>query len=190
MPRRGFLRGIAFAALAAVGALPWLLVARPFLGSATALDLYLVAVTAAYLGDFVAERPRRAAVFLIAGLAGIALAILTRNRIELVTGLGVLVAIIRSGFLRSGFLHSGFLHRSPAARAVVTEAILVGAGLAFARHLGGPSLAGVVLAIWGFFLVQSFYPLVGGIRVRSRAADRDPFEEAHARALAILQRCW
>ena len=185
MPRRGFLRGIAFAALAAVGALPWLLVARPFLGSATALDLYLVAVTAAYLGDFVAERPRRAAVFLIAGLAGIALAILTRNRIELVTGLGVLVAIIRSGFLRSGFLH-----RSPAARAVVTEAILVGAGLAFARHLGGPSLAGVVLAIWGFFLVQSFYPLVGGIRVRSRAADRDPFEEAHARALAILQRCW
>jgi len=185
MPRRGFLRGIAFAALAAVGALPWLLVARPFLGSATALDLYLVAVTAAYLGDFVAERPRRAAVFLIAGLAGIALAILTRNRIELVTGLGVLVAIIRSGFLRSGFLH-----RSPAARAVVTEAILVGAGLAFARHLGGPSLAGVVLAIWGFFLVQSFYPLVGGIRVRSRAADRDPFEEAHARALAILERCW
>jgi hypothetical protein len=82
---------------------------------------------------------------------------------------------------------SAFLYGRPAARAVVIETFLVAGGLLFARFLAGHSALAMVLSVWSFFLVQSFYFLVGEARQRERSgAHPDPFEDARARALALL----
>jgi len=58
-----------------------------------------------------------------------------------------------------------------AARASVIETALVGAGLVFARLLAGRSPVALVLALWGFFLVQSLWLLVGDVRARGGTAN-------------------
>ncbi|MGH7803632.1 MAG: hypothetical protein ACREQJ_04740, partial [Candidatus Binatia bacterium] len=120
----------------------------------------------------------RVATSLVALAAGLAVAVLARSVAELAIGLGAILAVGRSAFL----------YRAPAARAAVVEALLIGGGLLFARWLAGPSPLGMVAALWGFFLVQSIYFLIGGVRGRPvTGRRRDPFEEAHARALALLE---
>jgi hypothetical protein len=42
------------------------------------------------------------------------------------------------------------------------------------------------LAVWGFFLVQSGFALIGARDARPASEPRDPFEAANARAMAIL----
>ena len=76
------------------------------------------------------------------------------------------------------------LRRAPG-RALALELALGAAGLALARLAFAPSLAGTVLAIWAFGLVQSAWPLLG----EGRAAELpglDPFDEARRRAEALL----
>jgi hypothetical protein len=70
---------------------------------------------------------------------------------------------------------------------VVLEVGLVGGGLLLARFLAGPSLVAIMLAVWGFLLVQSFFFLVPGAREGARGTpQRDPFDAAHERARALL----
>jgi hypothetical protein len=46
----------------------------------------------------------------------------------------------------------------------------------------------VAFAIWGFFLVQSFFFLLGGVAERAATpAGLDPFEVARARAVALME---
>ena len=173
-----FARSAAFAAVAGIGALPWLVTVGPFLGTRLALVCYLVALAATYVAGVAPSRRRGlwagAAVFVLGGC----LALATRTLPELTIGLGVVVATVRGAFL----------YRLPPARAVTLEVVLIGGGLLFARYLAGPSLIAVMLAVWGFLLVQSFYFFVGGVRVRAPAApQRDPFDIAHDRAGALLE---
>ena len=63
-----------------------------------------------------------------------------------------------------------------------------GGGLVFARFLFGPTVTALVLALWGFFLVQSLYFLLGGKHAPSLARHPDPFQDAYARATALLDR--
>jgi hypothetical protein len=173
-----FARSILFAALAAGFASPWLALARPILGGKWALALYLVAVVAAYLGGLAPPRRRGIPIFVAALLAGGGVAIVASSPSELALGLCAVLAVGRSGFL----------YRAPAARAVVIEAALAGGGLVFARFLAAHSPLALALALWSFFLVQSFYFLVGGIRVRSGGGRHpDPFQDAYGRALALLE---
>jgi hypothetical protein len=68
------------------------------------------------------------------------------------------------------------------------ETCLLAGGLGLSRFLAGPNPLQIALAIWGFFLVQSFFFLVGGVAERAEvAAGLDPFELARARALALLE---
>ena len=174
-----FAAGLLFAALAAGGVLPWLLVAKPISGAYTALALYLVAALAAYVALIAPERSRGFVALLVTLAAGIAVAGAARSITELALGLGVVLAVARSGFLYG---------RSPA-RAVVLETFLVAGGLLFARFLAGHSALALVLAVWGFFLVQSFYFLAGEPRRReSSGRHPDAFEDACGRALALLDR--
>lgn len=174
-----FPRAIAFAALAAGGVLPWLVLARPILGAETALHAYLVGAAAAYLAGLARERGRAAVVFVVAAAVGIAAGLATRTATELALALGVLVAVGRSAFL----------YRSSPARAAAIETLLIGGGLVFARLLCGRSAAPLVLALWTFFLVQSLYFLMGGIRRRARSGrERDAFQDAYGRAVALLER--
>jgi hypothetical protein len=174
---RTFSGGLLFAASAAAGVLPWLLVARPIIGSFGALALYLVASLAAYLAVIAPDGPRAARAAAASLLAGLALAASAESIAVLAVALALVLAVGRS-------LVSDV--RSPA-RAVLVEAALFAGGLSFARFLAaGPAFA-LVLAVWGFFLVQSLYFVVGDARSRETArCHPDPFEDAHARALALL----
>lgn len=175
-----FPRSLCFALGAAGAALPWWLAVRPILGGFGALATYAVAVVAAYLAGLARERGRAAVTLMIALGVGSMLVAFARSLTELALGEAVFLAVARSGFL----------YRMPAARAVVVELVITGGGLLFARFLSGGSLASLVLVPWGFFLVQSLYFLVGGVAARSARcrAHPDPFDDAHARAVALLER--
>jgi len=156
-----FGRSAAFAACAALGWTPWVLLGGP-------RAFYLVGVTAVYVAGL--GGPVAATLTAVAGGA----LLLVGDAAVLCVGLAVVLAVARSAFL----------YRAAPARAVVVETALAGGGLVFARLLGTPSLA-----IWGFFLVQSFFFLVGGVRARETATGHsDPFEAAHARAMEVLER--
>lgn len=175
----GFGRSLVFAAVAATATAAWLLVGAPVLGGRRALALWLVGLLVAYLAGLVPARRRALPVATLAGLAGLGLLALAPSMSALVLGLAALLGVARSVFL---------CPRRPA-RAVAAELLLLGGGLVFARALGGPSLHGVLLAVWGFLLVQSCFFLVAGERVRPpRGTERDPFAGAHARLVALLER--
>jgi hypothetical protein len=177
-PRGAFAKSLWFAAVSA-GALPlWLLLARPILGADRAIGVYFVLAAAAYLATIAPVRRRALAAAASATAAGGVAALLIRAPSELVLVLGVLIAVARSGFL---------YHGAPV-RSVAIEAIVAGGGLVFARFLFGPTAAALVLALWGFFLVQSLYFLLGGRHAPTAARHPDPFQDAYGRALALLDR--
>jgi hypothetical protein len=173
-----FGRSAAFAAVAALGWMPWAIVVAPILGWPAARAVYLVGVTAVYAGGLAESPPRRASVALVVALAGGLLALVARGTPELCIALAAALGVARSGFL----------HRAAPARGVAIEAVLLVGGLLFARFLvGGP--LGTALAVWGFFLLQSCFFLMGGVGGSARAGRHpDPFEEAWARATDVLER--
>jgi hypothetical protein len=169
--------GVAFAAVAALGWMPWLLVAGPLLGLAGARVVYLIAVAAFYVAGLSSRRTRRLTAALGAVAAGVALAFIARSTNEVVLGLAGVIGIVRSGFL----------HRRAPAQAVALEVCLLGGGLVLARFLAGIAPPATAFAVWGFLLVQSFFFLGGGDRAgRVRASHVDPFEEAFRRATQLL----
>jgi hypothetical protein len=172
-----FARSAVFAALAGISVLPWLLIAGPLLGMRWALVVYLVALAFTTVMALAPSLRRGLSAGLSVALLGSCLAVATRTLPELVLGLAVLFGIARAVFL----------YRLRPTRALVVEAGLVGGGLLFARFLAGPSLVSIVLAVWGFLLIQSFFFLVGGVRPRERVASQhDPFDAAHERARVLL----
>ena len=177
MPWNTFARSAVYAAVAAAAWLPWAILAGPLLGWWPTRAIYLIAVTAVYAGGLARRRARALPLVVIVAAAGSLAALLAASTAELAIALAVLLALARSGFL----------YRASPARALVTEAILISAGLLFARYLGGFTLLSTALALWGFLLVQSVFFLIGGVRPRPLVeAVADPFEEAHRRALALL----
>ena len=172
-----FGRSAVFAALAGIGILPWIVLAGPMLGMRWALAVYLVTLTATAVVGAAPSLRRGLGVSVMVTLLGGCLAVTTHTLPALALGLAVLFAMARGVFL----------YRLRPARAVAVEVALVGGGLLFARFLAGPSLISLVLAVWGFLLVQSVFFLVGGVRVRERAVpQQDPFDTAHERARALL----
>src|SRR5262249_35502223 len=59
------------------------------------------------------------------------------------------------------------------------------AGLAAAAHFARGGLLALCLAVWGYFLVQSAYFLIGA-RTPGAGAALDPFDRARARLLRLL----
>jgi hypothetical protein len=171
----GTTRSALFAAAAGVGVAVWLLAAGPVLGGRRALTVALALLPATYLSGLAPRGAARlrvtAAATALGGLIGLTGATLG----ELALALGVLLGVLRSGVV----------YRLEAGRATLAEVVLVGGGLLFARFLAGPSALSIGLAVWGFFLVQSAFFLIGGTRERS-PAERDPFDDALRRATAVL----
>jgi hypothetical protein len=174
-----FGRSALFAAAIALGWIAWLAIAGLAMGVAIARALYFVAATALYTGALATGPSRRISATLLVAAVGLLLAAFAGGGAELALGLAIVLGTARSVFL----------HRTSPARAVVVEGVLLVGGLVFARFLASGSAQPTALALWGFFLVQSCFFLVGGIEVR-RADGRhpDPFEEAHARAIEVIER--
>lgn len=177
-----FSRSAVFAALAAVGWLAWAAFSAPWMGVPAARAVYLVVVAVLYVAALAAGSAARrhlsqpgVVLFSALGAAGVGLA--AGGTIELVLGLALLIGLARSGFL----------YRAAPARAALLEVALIGGGLVFARLLAAGSPAPTAVGIWSFLLVQSCFFLVAGSAPRPAASPTDPFEEAHRRALALLE---
>jgi hypothetical protein len=173
----GFGRSVVFAALAAAGLAPFTLLVSPWLSQVEALLAYAWLSAAIYplgLGASV-RRGLAGSAITLAAAAGVAL-VDPGARATLIAA-AVSLAVVRSGAL--------YARRLP--RAIVIETGFVLGGLAIANALLGASILSTTLAIWGFYLVQSVFFLVGGSRWERRArVPADPFEAARDRALAIL----
>ncbi len=172
-----FGRSLVFAAVAAAGWPAFAILTAPLLGAGAALSLYaLLVVTLHVFG--IAKRPARGVV--AAGVAlglGAGVLLLTRGTVEAMVGSALVLGVARSGVL----------YRARTARAWLTEALLLGSGLALARFLAVPGPLGAALGIWGFFLVQSVFFLIGGVRERrAEVGNLDPFDLARTRLTTLL----
>jgi hypothetical protein len=173
----GFFRSIGFAAVAGLGYFPYALVIVPLVGSARAAALYAVGAAAVYVAGLGADRARALGAALIVGGVGLGLFAVASSLAQVVAGTAVLIALARSGVLFA----------SRPARAFLLEAVLGAAALGLASALFAHSTVSIALSIWGFFLLQSAFFLAGGVRaVSSPTARLDPFDEACARARALM----
>jgi len=77
--------------------------------------------------------------------------------------------------------------RTQPGRSLLLEVVFVACGLAFALCLAAPGLAGAALALWGFGLVLSLRALLPDGASAPVMGPDDPFDEARARALALLE---
>ena len=112
------------------------------------------------------------------GLASLLLLAVARDLAEVAVGVALLVAGFRCLSL----------HQAAGARTLAVEAVLGLGGLAFAGLLAGPGPVGIALGIWGYFLVQAVFFLVGGLRVRAlHRSEEDPYEKARSQLLALLE---
>lgn len=170
-----FGRSALFAALAGAAYLPVLVLVGPLLGFTTAATVYLTALVTCYVAGL--SPGRRFGTTFVVGALGLALVAAADSPREFVLILAVILGITRSGLL----------YPSRSVRTIATEAVLVGGGLAFAVFLRASSPFSTALAIWGFFLVQSFFFLCRDTEGRSQPnAERDPFESAYVRAVDLL----
>ena len=172
----GFTRSILFAVAAAAG-LPvaaWLL--SPLLGASAALATYTGATAIVYLAAMAPSRRAGVAAAALAALLIAGLLVLPLRLSTLAAGAAVVIAVCRSGLL----------YRSRPLRAILLESTLVVGGLALAGFLAGKDLASGALAMWGFYLVQSLFPLAAGVEPRSPQAEVDPFDRARGQLRALL----
>lgn len=172
----GLLRSLAFAAVAALAAVPWQLAVAPVVGFERSLALFAFASAVAYVAS-IAPSPRRA--WVAGGWTALAAA-LGALLVPPPAAIPVAAALLAVG-------RSVLLFRRPAVRALVVEAVLLAGGLLFARALAGPSPLDLALAVWGFFLVQSLFGLAGGGGPRRETTEGDPFERARQRAVALIE---
>jgi len=169
---------LAFAAVAALAAVPWTLVMVPVKGPASAVSAYALISAVLYLA-WIAPTWRRGfvAAALAGGLAAV-VGVVSSSVSEAVLAAAMIVAVVRSGFL----------YRSSPARALALESGLLVCGLVFARALASSTSLGVGLAVWAFFLCQSLFFVAGGVRERKAEEPAvDPFVGARQKALALIE---
>jgi len=173
----GFGRSLLFAAVAAAGFLPFAIAVAPLLGWSASLAAYAWLAVAVHLAGIGATRRQGLAAAGATLVGGAVIASLAPGPRD-----AILAAALVLGLCRSGLLY-----RARFARSVAWEAILLGTGLALAGSVLCGTTFSAVLAVWAFFLVQSVFFAVGGVRERREArVDLDPFEVARDRTRALI----
>ena len=176
-PLHGMARTLGFGLVAALAVIPWQLVLSAFVTPGTALSAFALLCAC---GFAVVVAPSLRAAF----IAGMACAPLAGAAFVLAPGVGatLLAAALIAAFGR------GLSYRAQPARTIAIELVLLVPALSAAKLFGSGSPLGAALGIWSYCLVQSAFFLV--LRPESRAAEAagDAFEDAHARALALLER--
>ncbi len=174
-----FPRTLAFALLAASAWLAIWVVLGPVLGTTHALGLFLIGLVALYVAGIAPSWRRGLAVALPASGACLAFWLLTRSVSELAVFTAIAIAVARSGFL----------YRSRFGRGLAIELLLGSVGLGLVALLVGSGVVGIACSIWGYFLVQSVFFLIAGVRLRSTESQGvDPFDQARQALLLLLER--
>jgi hypothetical protein len=179
MPRLDrFARSLAFGALAAAGLPVAVTFAGALLGAESAARLYLITAASIYSIGLCPDRSRRAAALAFAALAGGILALLPLDVRATAVAAAGMIAFVRGVLLAQG----------RTLRAFALEAVFGATGLAAAAHLASRAgLFELCLAIWGYFLVQSGWFLMGGRGTDAGEPARDPFDRARARLERLLE---
>ncbi len=174
----GFVRSLVFAAVTALAYVPYSALISPWLGAKLALSSYLILAVSVYVTGLASTLRRGLGAALVAAPLGLGLL--------LISGSPQLCAVGAVFIL--GLCRSGVLYRSRFGRALVLESVLGFGGLLLADFLWVGSFFPVSMALWGFFLVQSAFFLIGGVSERRDVIDdMDPFDQACTRALALLE---
>lgn len=176
MPRPSLLRGVGFALVAALGAIPWWLVVGSWLGDAAAVSSYwLILVVAQPV--FVSTRLRRG---LVAACVAAALTLIAALFAPAPESAALVVPVVL------GVVRSGILYPRPLARALWLEVAFTVAGVFPALWFYDDSAFGLAFASWAYWLVQAAFALTsdGG---RQEAPRVDPFTSAHTAAIQVLE---
>jgi hypothetical protein len=171
-----FGRSLAFAALAAAGLPVVVTFAGALFGPESAARLYLIAAASTYAVGLSPDRSRRVAACAFAAFAGLVLALLPLDLRDTAIGAAGIVAFARGVLLARG----------SSVRTLLIEVGFGAAGLAIAAWFARGGLLALCLAIWGYFLVQSGYFLIGA-RGQGAEPKRDRFDRARARLQRLLE---
>ncbi len=178
MSRKNFVRSLAFGAVVALASFPWLLMVRPVLGTQDALRLFFVVLVPIYLVSLTPSWSKGIRLGALSGVLGVVVWLVAPGPISAAVGAAVLL----------GTMRSGFMYRSRPGRALAIEVVLLGGGLLLARALTGGGSSSMAFAVWGFFLFQSVYFLIGGTGERADDPQTvDPFERACRDVTQILE---
>lgn len=172
----GFAPALVFGAVAAAGLLVLEPLLAPWLGLRGSLRCFAVGVATLYLLGLGESWRRGFVASALAAALGTLLLAMPLGVASTAYGAAGLVALGRSGVL----------YRARPLRAFCLEALLLLGGTALAGFLAGTSLTSLALAVWGYFLVQSAFFLVGGVSIRREPGPVDPFERAAAELQALL----
>jgi hypothetical protein len=172
-----FARSLAFAALAAAGLPVAVTFAGALFGAEGAARLYAIGAAGVYAIGLCPDRSRRVGALTFAAFAGAILALLPLDLPATAIGAAGIVALVRGMLLAEG------RHL----RALAIEAVFGAAGLAAAAHFARGGLLALCLAIWGYFLVQSGWFLIGSRGAGAGEIARDPFDRARARLERLLE---
>jgi len=172
------LGSLAFAAIAALGSIPWAMIAGPFFGGLWAVAIYCLATVVFYAITIAPTLSRGLAGGGFAAALAVFVGLLASWPSEAILGAALTLAMVRSGIL----------YRHHPLRTLLLETALITGGLLAARFVAGPTPLATGLAVWSFFLIQSLFFLAGGITAREpEASTIDPFEHARNRALALME---
>jgi len=172
-----FVRSLVFAAAAAAGLWVAAVLLLPVLHPSQLLALYLVAAAAAYVVGIAPGRSAGLAAGGIAAALGGGLLLLPLGVAGTALGAALVVAVCRSAIL----------YRARRFRALLLELVLLVGGLGLAHALAGAGVGSAAFGLWGYFLVQSAFFLVGGVVPRDdRDGALDRFDRARAQLIALL----
>ena len=172
-----FAGSLVFAALAAAGLPVAVTFGGALFGAEAAVRLYAIGAAGAYAIALCPDRSRRVAALAFAAFAGAILALLPLDLRDTAIGAAGIVAFARGVLLAQG----------RTLRALAIEIVFAAAGLAAAAHFARGGLFALCLAIWGYFLVQSGWFLIGGHGTGAAERERDPFERARTRLQRLLE---
>ena len=169
-----------FAAIAGLATVAYSLVAPPvfgFWGFSTAWLVWCLVLTVSYLVAIAPRLGRGLRIGFVAGAIGVGICVVAPGAGAALLGMAMLLGLMRSGFL--------FPRRL--SRAVAVELGLGGVSGLLAGSLAGPSPLSLGIAVWGFFLAQSLFFVIGGIKVWRPSVTEDAFEKARREAVRVME---
>lgn len=188
----GFGRTLGFAACVGLAAPIALALLRPLVGGGGALTVYAIGSTALYAAGLARGTTRGMAAAGVLLASGLALLLAGAGTYSTLLAMALLLGVVRSGWLCGGGRTSA--GRDSFIRSFGVEAALVGGGLGLASVLASGSFFPISLALWGFFMTQSAFFLIGGRdAIRASPSDRaydpsaDAFDAVTRRAHGLLE---
>jgi hypothetical protein len=172
-----FLGAVLLAGLFGLGFIPVVELAGSWIDSTTAAGLYLTLTAALHVAWLGPTRSLKlGAVLLVVG-AGTMITLFSSRLLPTALALTAALAVSRARILCRGRLDNPWR----------VELCIAAGALAVVWLIESPSMRGIALSVWGYWLVQSAYLLVlSHGDARALHAARDPFDAAVERATELM----